>query len=51
VPFPRTRRLLRRPSPTMIVALLALVIAMSGSAAAAVLVTSPDQSRMWSPCS
>ena len=41
--FPRTRRRLRRPSPTMIVALLALVIAMSGSAAAAVLVTSPDQ--------
>jgi hypothetical protein len=43
VPFPRTRRLLRRPSPAMIVAVLALVIAMSGSAAAAVLVTSPDQ--------
>jgi hypothetical protein len=43
MPYPRTRRLLRRPSPPMIVALLALVIAMTGSAAAAVLVTSPDQ--------
>ena len=41
--FPRTRRLLRRPSPAMLVALLALVIAMSGSAVAAVLVSSPDQ--------
>jgi hypothetical protein len=38
MPFPR-----RRPSPAMLVALLALVAAMSGTAVAAVLVTSPDQ--------
>ena len=33
----------RRPSPAMLVALLALVLAMTGTAAAAVLVSSPDQ--------
>lgn len=33
----------RRPSPAMLVALLALVLAMTGTAAAAVLITSPDQ--------
>jgi hypothetical protein len=34
---------LRRPSPATFVALLALVVAMTGTAAAAVLVSSPDQ--------
>ena len=43
IPFRPIRRLLRRPSPAMLVALLALAIAMSGSAVAAVLVSSPDQ--------
>jgi hypothetical protein len=33
----------RRPSPAMLVALLALVVAMTGTATAAVLITSPDQ--------
>jgi hypothetical protein len=33
----------RRPSPAMLVALLALVVAMTGTATAAVLISSPDQ--------
>jgi hypothetical protein len=33
----------RRPSPALLVALLALVVAMTGTATAAILVSSPDQ--------